>query len=51
VVSLLQNQVRSCSLGKQVAESIDSGYDVLRNDEIEITEGLGSFFREYFQGI
>jgi tRNA nucleotidyltransferase (CCA-adding enzyme) len=50
-VSLLQNQVRSCSLGKQVAESIEQGYEVFRNEEIEITEGLGSFFREYFQGI
>jgi tRNA nucleotidyltransferase (CCA-adding enzyme) len=51
VVSLLKNQVRSCSLGKQVAESVDKGYEVLRNDEIEVTDGLGSFFREYFQGI
>jgi tRNA nucleotidyltransferase (CCA-adding enzyme) len=51
VVSLLQNQVRSCSLGKQVAESIDSGYDVFRNEEIAVTDGLGVFFREYFRGI
>jgi tRNA nucleotidyltransferase (CCA-adding enzyme) len=51
VVSLLKDQVKSCSLGKQVAESVDKGYEVLRNEEIEVTDGLGVFFREYFQGI
>lgn len=49
--SLLKDQLRSCSLGKQVAESIARGYAVLRNEEIEVTDGLGVFFREYFQGI
>jgi len=51
VVSLLEDQVRSCSLGKQVAESIASGYEVVRNEEIDVTGGLGVFFRDYFQGI
>ncbi len=51
VVSLLKNELRSCSLGKQVAESIAKGYEVLRNEEIEFTEGVGDFFREYFRGI
>ncbi|MBC8522085.1 MAG: CCA tRNA nucleotidyltransferase, partial [Methanomicrobia archaeon] len=32
VVGLLKNELRSCSLGKQVSESIDRGYEVLRNE-------------------
>jgi len=51
VVSLLKNELRSCSLGKNVAESVNKGYDVLRNEEIEISEGLGYFFSKYFRGI
>ncbi|MBN1761782.1 MAG: CCA tRNA nucleotidyltransferase [Methanomicrobia archaeon] len=51
VVSLLKNELRSCSLGKNVAKSIDRRYDVLRNEEIQITEGLGDFFSKYFRGI
>ena len=51
VVSLLQNELRSCSLGKNVAESVSKGYDVLRNEEIQISDGLGQFFSEYFRGI
>ena len=55
VVSLLKNELKSCSLGKHVAESIsvDNGYEVFRNEEIRISEGegLGYFFREYFRGI
>ena len=51
VVSLLKNELRSCSLGKNVAESVNKGYDVVRNEEIEITEELGYFFSEYFRGI
>jgi len=50
-VSLLKSELRSCSLGKQVRESIAKGYEVLRTEEINVTEGLGSFFREYFRGI
>jgi tRNA nucleotidyltransferase (CCA-adding enzyme) len=51
VVSLLKNELRACSLGKNVAESVSKGYDVLRNEEIQISESLGYFFREYFRGI
>ena len=51
VVSLLQRELRSCSLGKNVAESVNKGYDVLRNEEIQLSEGLGQFFRAYFRGI
>jgi len=51
VVSLLKNELKSCSLGKQVVESVDKGYEVLRNEEIQISEGLGYFFRDYFRGI
>ena len=61
VVSLLKNELRTCSLGKQVAESIGSGYEVWGNDEIERqlqlssdpdhNLDLGKFFREYFCGI
>lgn len=50
-VSLLKHELGSCSLGKQVAESIEQGYEVLRNDEIRVSEGLGRFFRGYFRGI
>jgi tRNA nucleotidyltransferase (CCA-adding enzyme) len=48
VVELLKNELRSCSLGKHVSESIDRGYEVLRNEELSFFEGLGSFFRDYF---
>jgi len=48
VVELLKNELRSCSLGKHVSESIDRGYEVLRNEEIRFFEGLGSFLRDYF---
>lgn len=48
VVGLLKNELRSCSLGKQVSESIDSGYEVLRNGEIRFFEGVGYFFKDYF---
>ncbi len=48
VVELLKNELRSCSLGKHVSESIDRGYDVLRNEEIMFSEGIGSFFSDYF---
>ncbi len=48
VVELLKNELRSCSLGKHVSESIDRGYEVLRNEELRFFEGLGSFFRDYF---
>ncbi|MGB2727033.1 MAG: CCA tRNA nucleotidyltransferase [Halobacteriota archaeon] len=48
VVGLLKNELRSCSLGKQVSESIDRGYEVLRNEEIKFFEGVGYFFRAYF---
>ena len=51
IVSLLKNELWSCSLGKNVAESIKKGYDVVRNEEIEITEGQGYFFSTYFRGI
>ena len=51
VVSLLKKELKTCSLGKNVAESINRGYDVLRNDEIQLSEGLKYFFREYFRGI
>ena len=50
-VSLLNSELRSCSLGKQVAESIGKGYEVLRTEEIEFTPGIGAFFKEYFRGI
>ncbi|MGC9443678.1 MAG: CCA tRNA nucleotidyltransferase [Candidatus Methanospirareceae archaeon] len=50
-VSLLKTELRSCSLGKQLRESIDKGYDVLRTEEIEFTPGIGAFFGEYFRGI
>ncbi|MHC1600566.1 MAG: CCA tRNA nucleotidyltransferase [Candidatus Methanospirareceae archaeon] len=50
-VSLLKNELKSCSLGKHIAESIDRGYEVLRNEEIRFSEGLGYFFRDYFRGI
>jgi len=51
VVGLLKNELKTCSLGKQVAKSIDGWYEVLRNDEIQFSEGLGHFFRGYFRGI
>ncbi len=51
VVSLLKKELKTCSLGKNVAESVSKGYDVLRNEEIQISESLGYFFREYFRGI
>jgi len=51
VVGLLKNELKSCSLGKQVAKSIDGWYEVLRHDEIQFSEGLGHFFRGYFRGI
>ena len=47
-VELLKNELRSCSLGKQVSESIDRGYEVLRNEEIRFFKGVGYFFRAYF---
>ena len=51
VVSLIKNELKACSLGKNVSGSIEKGYEVLRNEEIQISEGLGQFFREYFKGI
>jgi tRNA nucleotidyltransferase (CCA-adding enzyme) len=51
VVSLLKNELQTCSLGKNVAESVNKGYDVVRNEEIEISENLGCFFSTYFRGI
>lgn len=48
VVGLLKNELGSCSLGKQVSESIDRGYEVLRNEEIRFLKGVGYFFRAYF---
>ena len=51
VISLLKNELSSCSLGKQVSESIERGYEVLRADEIRFFGDLGSFFRGYFSGI
>ncbi len=48
VVELLKHELRSCSLGKNVSESIDRGFEVLRNEEIKFFEGLGSFFTNYF---
>ncbi|MCW3140854.1 MAG: CCA tRNA nucleotidyltransferase [Methanophagales archaeon] len=48
VVGLLKNELRSCSLGKDVSASIDRGYEVLRTEEISFFDGLGSFFRDYF---
>jgi len=47
-VELLKHELKSCSLGKHVSESIDKGYEVLKNDEIRFFEGLGSFFWDYF---
>ena len=49
--SLLKSEVKSCSLGKQVRESIDKGYEVLSTEEIEFTPGIGAFFKAYFRGI
>jgi tRNA nucleotidyltransferase (CCA-adding enzyme) len=51
VVSLLRGELRSCSLGKNVAESVSKGYDVVRNEEIQISESLSYFFSKYFRGI
>jgi tRNA nucleotidyltransferase (CCA-adding enzyme) len=51
VVSLLKNELGSCSLGKHVTKSIVRGYEVLRNEEIPFFEGVGSFLRQYFSGI
>ena len=51
VVSLLKNELMSCSLGKDVSESIGRGYEVLRNEEIRFVAGIGYFFRSYFRGI
>ena len=51
VVSLLKNELKSCSLGKHVAESTDKGYGVFRNEEIKFSDCLGYFFRDYFRGI
>lgn len=51
VVGLLKNELKSCSLGKQVSEAINKGYDVLRNEEIKFFKGVGYFFRDYFGGI
>jgi tRNA nucleotidyltransferase (CCA-adding enzyme) len=51
VVSLLKNELSACSLGKNVSESIERGYEVLRNKEIRFFGGLGSFLKEYFSGI
>jgi len=48
VVELLRNELRSCSLGKHVSESIDRGYEILKNEEIRFFEGIGAFFRHYF---
>ncbi|HJH26444.1 MAG TPA: hypothetical protein C5S37_06630 [Methanophagales archaeon] len=47
-VELLKSELKSCGLGKQISESIDRGYVVLKNEEIMFFEGLGSFFREFF---
>ncbi|MCK4476171.1 MAG: CCA tRNA nucleotidyltransferase [Methanophagales archaeon] len=47
-VELLKSELRSCSLGKHVSESVDRGYEVLRNEEIRFFEGVGSFFSDYF---
>jgi len=51
VVSLLKNELRSCSLGKDTSESIVRGYEVLKTDEIRFFGGIGHFFRSYFDGI
>jgi tRNA nucleotidyltransferase (CCA-adding enzyme) len=51
VVSLLKNELRSCSLGKNVAESIERGYEVLRTEDIPFFGDLGSFFQDYFRGV
>jgi len=51
VVRLLKNELQACSLGKNLSESIEKGYEVLRNEEIQITEVLGYFFSKYFRGI
>ena len=46
VVSLLKHELKSCSLGKDVSESIEKGYEVLKTEEIR--NGLGYFFSAYF---
>ncbi|RCV63163.1 tRNA nucleotidyltransferase (CCA-adding enzyme) [Methanophagales archaeon] len=51
VVSLLKNELISCSLGKDVSESIGRGYEVLRNEEIRFVDGIGYFLSSYFRGI
>jgi tRNA nucleotidyltransferase (CCA-adding enzyme) len=51
VVSLLKNELPSCSLGKNVSESIARGYEVLQTEEIRFFGDLGSFFKDYFSGV
>ncbi|KAF5428964.1 tRNA nucleotidyltransferase (CCA-adding enzyme) [Candidatus Methanophagaceae archaeon] len=46
VVSLLEHELNSCSLGKDVSESVEKGYEVLKTEEIR--GGLGYFFSVYF---
>jgi len=48
VVDLLKHELKSCGSGKQVSESINKGYEVLKNEELMFFEGLGSFFSEFF---
>ena len=47
-VSLLKNELKSCSLGKDVSKAIDSGYEILRNEELKSFEWLCLFLRDYF---
>ncbi|MFZ2071663.1 MAG: CCA tRNA nucleotidyltransferase [Halobacteriota archaeon] len=48
VVSLLNSELESCSLGKHVSESIERGYKILKAEEIRFFDGLGYFFSNYF---
>jgi len=48
VVSLLKNELKSCSLGKHVSKAIEEGYEVSWIEETRFSTGIGLFFRDYF---
>ncbi len=49
VMSLLKTELRSCNLGKHLSKVVEeSGYEVLTPEELQITPGISSFFRNYF---
>ncbi len=49
VMCLLKNELQSCSLGRHLSDVVEeAGYEVLTPEELKLTPGICSFFRDYF---